>query len=555
MLYPLNAKLKTIVSIILATIDTVYSFAQTMHYSFFKSFFSLKKLTIINELKGVSDEIFTKFDLKYFLFLIVFLFFIFLIKISKTTYKTKLKDITISIVLISIAIVCRHIYVQQYALKTDELTVDVQSDSFLYHNITSNMHFYEKFGTCEYIVQDLKRLKNKTSITTDELNEITNFIVESKKEKSASASKYEGKNLILVLCESFGPQAINEQLTPTLYMMSTKGTYFTNFYSPLYPSNTNDAEFITQSGQVPSIDYGTTSKEFGQNYYPYALANLFRNKGYSAYSFHSHEKEYYNREQLHNSLGFEFLYDDSDLEISVDGIKYSHWIDDSELFEKAIEYTDFSKPFYDFIITTSGHIPYSSNRIEIQDNYQKVKNLYPSMPEEEAYYYAAQMKLDQGLEKLITLLKQKNELDDTIIIIFGDHYPYGIYDGDSYNDMYGSLENTYDLYKTPFIIYDSNTDGEINATLSSTFDVYPTITSLFNLDDSKAYTVGQDLFNNSNDGLVLFSDHSVLTKDFYYDSNTSVIYGTDKNNLLDIANKHYKYSQEILACDYYKLVK
>ena len=551
-----SPKLKVILSFIFVLINSLYSFAQTMHFSFFKSFFSLKKLTIINELKDVSDEIFTKFEMKYLLFLLPILLFVIFIKLSiKNSFKVKFKNIVISIVLISFAIVCRRIYIQKYALESDALTIDVLSDSFLYNHITSNMQFYEKFGAYEYVIKDAERLKSKTTVSSDELNEITEFIADSKKEKSSLQGKYEGKNLILVLCESFGPQAIDEQLTPTLYMMSTNGTYFTNFYSPLYPSNTCDSEFISQTSQMPSIDYGTTSKDFGQNYYPYSLANLFKDMGYSVNSFHSHEKEFYNREQLHSSLGFEYLYDDSDLGIKVDGIKYSHWVDDSELFEKAVEYTDFSKPFYDFIITCSGHIPYSSERIEIQDNYQKVINLYPSMPKQEAYYYAAQMKLDEGLEKLITLLDQKGELEDTIIIIFGDHYPYGIGDGDSYSDMYGDLENGYDIYKTPFIIYDANTIGETKTTLTSTFDIYPTITSLFNLDDTNAYTVGEDAFNDSNDRFVLFSNHSVLSNDFYYNSNNSTMYGTDKNDLLNLANKHYKYSQEILACDYYKLIK
>lgn len=92
-LYACNTKLKIILSIIFALIDTLYSFAQTMHYSFFKSFFSLKKLTIINELKGVSDEILTKFSPKYLLFIIPFFFVLFSIRKIKYSYKTKLKKI------------------------------------------------------------------------------------------------------------------------------------------------------------------------------------------------------------------------------------------------------------------------------------------------------------------------------------------------------------------------------------------------------------------------------------------------------------------------------
>lgn len=53
-----------------------------------------------------------------------------------------------------------------------------------------------------------------------------------------------------------------------------------NFYSPVYQFSTCDSEFISLTGMIPSIDYGTTSKTFAQNYYLYSLPNLLKDKGY-----------------------------------------------------------------------------------------------------------------------------------------------------------------------------------------------------------------------------------------------------------------------------------
>lgn len=547
-------KLRNILSSLILLIYTIYSFAQTMHYAFFKSFFSLRKLSIIGELKDVTNEAITKLEIQYLLFLLpIILFFLYIKKMPKKEYSyPTIGKIIISVVCIFFLVLIKDVMLEEY----NENTSDITSDSYLYNNINNNLRFYNEFGSFEYIIKDAQRLKVKDSdYTLKDIVEINDFIKESKREKSDLQGIYEGKNLILILCESFGPQSIKEDLTPTLYKLSKEGTYFTNYYAPLYPSNTNDSEFMSQTGMMPSIDYGTTSKDFGDNLYPYALANLFKQEGYSVNSYHSHVKSFYSRETLHNSFGFEYLYDKEDLGLVLDGKEFNNWIDDSLLFEKVIENTDTSKPFYDFVITTSGHMPYYSGRKEIIENYNKVKKLYPTIPDQAAYYYAAQMKLDEGIKVLLEKLEEKGVLEDTVIMLFGDHYPYGIDHQDTLNYFYGKLENSYDIYKTPFIIYDPTSKGEENNTLSSTFDIFPTITSLFNLDDFKAYTVGEDLFVQDDNRYVLFPDYSVLADDFYYDASSQTIIGKNTSNILDMAAKHYKYSQIILSSNYYQLIE
>ncbi len=528
-----------------------------MHYAFFKSFFSLRKLSIISELKDVSNEVVTKFKVEYLLFLLpLILLFIYLKKAPKKDYSyPTIGKIIISVVCIFLLVLIKDSILDEYS--SNDSSSDITSDTYLYNNINSNLRFYDEFGSFEYIIKDAQRLKVKDSdYTVKDIVEINDFITETKGQRSDSSGTYQGKNLVLILCESLGPQAIKEDLTPTLYKLSKEGTYFTNYYAPLYPSNTNDSEFMSQTGMMPSVDYGTTSKDFGSNYYPYALANLFKKEGYSVNSYHSHVKEFYNRETLHKSFGFEYLYDKDDLDLVLEGKEFNNWIDDADLFEKVIENTDTTKPFYDFVITTSGHMPYYSGRSEILENYQKVKELYPDIPNQAAYYYAAQMKLDEGIKVLIEKLDEKGVLDNTIIMLFGDHYPYGIDHEDTLNFFYGDLENTYDIYKTPFIIYDSTSTGQENGTLASTFDIFPTITSLFNLDDSKAYTVGEDLFYEDDDNrYVLFPDYSVLANNFYYDASSQTIVGKDTYNILIKAKNHYKYSQIILASNYYQLVQ
>ncbi len=553
-----SKKYKFVISLFILIIYSIYSFIQIMHYSFFKSFFSFKKISVLNELSSVLNEALSKLKFEYILFLLPILVLIVVYLIVKDKIpdnSLNKKRIILPIVIICLILSVRYFVSSSYISSSTMVTEDVTSDSFLYTNISSNLKFYNRFGSFEYIIKDIERTNSKvSSLTNEEIKTISTFISNNKNDRSDFEGIYKDKNLILILCESLSPGAIDEQLTPTLYKLTQEGTYFTNFYAPLYPSNTCDAEFISQTGQIPSIDYGTTSKDFAENYYPYSLANLFKEAGYSANSYHSHIKEFYNREKFHESLGFEYLYDKNDLGLYLEGVEYLDWIDDSELFKATIDNTDISEPFYDFIITASGHLPYYVERTELLENYAKVLSIYPGILEQEAFYYAAQMKLDQGLETLLNLLDEKGILDDTIIVIFGDHYPYGLGD-ETLAELNSDYECDYEIYKTPLIIYDAESCGTLNNKLASTFDIYPTITSLFGLDDLKAYTVGEDLFVEDENRFVLFQDHSVLSKDFYYDASTSSISGSDSRGILELAKQHYKYSQEILASDYYALVK
>lgn len=547
-------KFKKIISSIILALYSFYNFAQTIHYYFFKTFFSFKKLTAINELNGVMNEVVMKFEFKHLLFLLPFLIYLLVVILHKDqNNKYSIKPAMCMIVISFLIYFVGNAFFNNYIDKNS--SDDINGDSFLYKEFNSRIDYYDRFGSFSYIVRDIKEtiLSFNKDLTSKEIEEINEFISNSGK-NIQNNSIYENKNLILILCESFSNKAIDENLTPTLYRMTQDGAYYSNFYAPLYPSNTCDSEFIVLTGMIPSIEYGTTSKEFADNYYPFALPNLFKEKGYSVNSYHSFDKAFYNREELHSSLGFDYFYDRNDLGIFTDeDTDYINWPDDKELFEKAIDNTDLDSLFFDFIITASGHLPYYVERDELWENYNKVISIYPEISEQEAFYYASQMKLDEGLQTLINLLEENNLLEETVIILFGDHYPYGLDDA-TLKDMYDDIE-TYQIYQTPMIIYGADSQKGENNNLASTFDLYPTIVSLFNLNIgmNEGYIVGNDLSNGySENEIVLFSDYSVLGNNFYYNSSNGVIEGEDTNNLIELSKNYFKYSQMMLAGDYFK---
>ena len=308
---------------------------------------------------------------------------------------------------------------------------------------------------------------------------------------------------------------------------------------------------------LPSINDGQTCYTYPSNNFKYALPNLFKNDGYSVNSYHSNYSRFYNRDIFHKALGFEEFYDIEELGIEQDEkyIEDVNWTPDTLLFDSAVDHTNINSKFFDYITTVSGHMPYVSYREEIKEDLDYINSFdkYNYMNDETKAYVACQMSLDKGLEIFINKLKEKNVLENTIIVLFGDHYPYGLEDLDAQYTVYGT---GVEKYKTPLIIYDpTNKNGKVINTLVSSFDIYPTICNMFGLDSSGSYKVGKDVFEDNH--VVVFSDRSVLTNNFYYDSSTGEVdWYTEKDEqlyskIMDDIKKIFENAEDILVYDYY----
>lgn len=563
----INKKIRWIIQSVLLFLITFYSMAQTLHFSYFNTFFSFKKITVVGELKGVFGEIFGKFNLAYLLFILPFVIFIIIYLISLKKERNNKTPFFAKIIVIGL-VLCfvtgSSILVKQI-LKADSEEKGWLSDQYLLDSFHSNVRFLDRFGLLEYIAKDAELTIKQNSVvelSANEQEELEQFIKDNyKAEVNEMTGIFEGKNLVLVLAESFNNFGINEELTPTIYKMSEEGYYFTNHYAPIYQSATGDSEFISLTSMMPSVDYGTTSYTFHNNVYKYSLPKLFIGKGYNANSYHSYITNFYNRELFHSSLGFTRFYGEDSLglkrnEYFMDGF---NWHNDDILFNTTIMNTNTSgeQPFFDFVITTSGHMPYVQERDEIFLNLDEIEESgYSYLDIESKCYLSTQMNLDYGLQQLLEDLEKENVLNDTIIVIYGDHYPYGLASEEAINTVVNA--EGYKMNRVPFIIYDpTNSVGKKIDTLSSTFDIFPTLCNLFNLDYSGAYTVGRDLFSNEV-GFVPFMDRSILTEDFYYNGSTNEIEilstnyeETEKDLIMNRVKDMFELGQKILKTNYY----
>ncbi len=324
--------------------------------------------------------------------------------------------------------------------------------------------------------------------------------------KNEYTGLFQGKNLIFILAESFNSVVVNEEYTPTLYRLIHSGFHFNNFYSPLFLSTTG-GEFQAMTGLVPSADTINVWHE-GKAYYPFSLGVIFQKENYTANAYHNWEYNFYNRDNTMPKLGFEnYLACNNGLEEIADcDWTESNLPEDKLLFTETIGQYKSKEPFVSYYITMSGHGPYVLS--EEKRNYEMVKDL-PYSDETKAYI-ASQIDLDQAIKALIEELDKEGILDDTVLCIVGDHYPYSM-DASNMNEMSSyPRDEVFEIHHSDLIIWNNKQKKVEIDKIGSEIDILPTLLNLFGMEYDSRLMMGKDLLSNA-EGIALFSDLSWIT--------------------------------------------
>lgn len=369
--------------------------------------------------------------------------------------------------------------------------------------------------------------------------------------KNAMTGLFEGKNLILITAEAFSPLAIDPELTPTLYKLYSEGMQFENFYTPLWGVSTSDGEYVACTGLLPETGVWSMRRS-SANELPYCLGNQFAALGYGAYAYHDHDASFYGRDLSHPNMGYDFKAVGRGLEIT------KLWPEsDLEMIDVTTpEYLN-GEPFHVYYMTVSGHLYYTFEGNQIAEkNRSYVENLDYS--EHVKAYLACQIELDRALGLLLERLEAAGELEDTVIALSADHYPYGL-THDEISELAGAeIDPEFEIYRSAFLLYNAATEPVSVSKPCSSLDILPTLSNLFGLEYDSRLLMGRDIFSDS-EGLVIFSDHSWLTADARYNARANeLIVDEDAalpddyaQKMTDLVEGKFKYSAKILDLDYY----
>ena len=401
------------------------------------------------------------------------------------------------------------------------------------------------------------------SLIADEANSTIKMMHEYFKNESGTLQNeytnyFEGKNLILFMAESFNEIAVREDITPTLYKLVNSGFKFNNFYTPTI-SSTIGGEFQELTGLVAASGFLSPWKS-GENYFPFGVATEFQNMGYSTYAYHNHTYTFQSRNKYLAALGFNnYLGCRNGLE---NRINCNQWPEsDVEMIEATIsDYIGSEEPFMVYYVTVSGHGDYGFNYSAMARKHKDdVANLDYS--EKPLSYLAAQIELDQALELLIEKLDEAGKLEDTVIALVGDHYPYYL-SLDEVNDIATyEKDSVVEINRSNFILWNSEMDTVEIDKVGSQIDVLPTIYNLFGVEYDSRLIIGKDILSTE-PGLAIFGNSSWVSDKGTYFASSGEFVSRDGSTVDDdyikymnsVVSNKILMSRYIMQYDYYRKV-
>ncbi len=369
---------------------------------------------------------------------------------------------------------------------------------------------------------------------------------------------FKDKNLIVIMAESLSTIAINEELTPTLYKLSNNGFVFNNFYTPVNLS-TIGGEFQDLTGLFANLNDLNSYWRKGTNYFPYGFGTMYKNAGYSVKSYHSNSAYFQDRNVYLKNLGFDYFkarY--TGLEKLMDCSKWPP--SDYDMVKATIdEYINEDK-FMTYYVSVSGHMPYSrSGNNIVAKNWDLVKNL--DLSNEAKGYLAANIELDKALAFLIESLEASGKLDDTVIAVVPDHYPYSM-NINSINELSTyERDEVVEVNHNTLIIWNNQMDNIQIDKVASQLDFMPTLYNLFGLEYDSRLFMGKDILSDTL-GVAYFANRSWVTNEGTYFASTNKFAAKDNKevseeyikNINNLVANRINMSKLIIEKNYYNVV-
>ena len=411
-----------------------------------------------------------------------------------------------------------------------------QNPRNIYKNFNDANKSMSITGLYEYTIRNFYITFLQTE--EEETSEDYEFLMEAFSVNNNEVNKYTGifknKNLIFVQLEGIDDWLLTEKDMPTLYGMLNNSFVFQNHYSYYNGGgSTFNSEFAVNTGFITPLSYTQNAYSFNKNSFPYSMANMFKNQDYVVNAFHMNSGEYYSRQTNYTNWGYDKYYGLLDINDYKDK---SYTLDRELINDVTFQERMFPKDskFVDYIITYSNHLPFTNTKgvckllydmeMDLDDTVdmgEESSSTFVQLTEEECIRKQAH-ETDYMMELLLKKLTELNLIDDTVIVVFTDHYLYTVEDKtilDKYKNTSNNLIN-----KTPFFIWQNNMKRTNIKEVTSQLNILPTTLNLFGINYNPNYYIGSDALSQNYKGIVFFSDYS------WYDGNIYVENGVIANN-------------------------
>ena len=405
---------------------------------------------------------------------------------------------------------------------------------------------------------------------------------------------YAGKNVIAIHAESMMTNAMyltfnGQEVTPNLNKIARSGLFFSNFYSQVSVGTSSDSELTYNTTLMPTKS-GTAFVSYSDKTY-ISTPKLLGEKGYYTFSMHANTAAFWNRQTMHKTLGYDRFYSKVDYQVDKENI-VGLGLSDKQFFAQSIEklkkIDEEHENWYGLLIMLSNHTPFSDidkygefpvDIVETKINDAGVEETvtYPYMEGTKlGNYFKSLHYADSALGEFMNGLEVAGLLDDTVVVIYGDHdarlsrkeyeklYNYN-FDTKTFIDEDDEAYREYDSYqyelgrKVPFIIWSKDMEAKgINKEITNVMGMYDVMPTLGNmLGFNNPYALGHDIFEIGENNIVVFPNGNWVTNKMYYNSQKAaylslseqVITEEEIANNSEYANKLLDVSNNIIVFD------
>lgn len=380
-------------------------------------------------------------------------------------------------------------------------------------------------------IKSAQTVQDNKSINTAELNRI----LVNRQKNYASPNKRlfgieKGKNVIVIHLESFQQFLINlkvngKEVTPFLNSLyRNKNTIsFSNFYHQVGLGRTSDAENMLETSTY-GISDGSLFTSLGSENTFQAAPQILRQHNYSSAVFHGNVGTFWNRNNVYKNLGYSYFFDQKYFS-SARTDKIGYGLKDKLLFAESIKYLEqMQQPFYCKYITVTNHIPFSMDEEDLDPTFKTSKTSDTTINN----YFQTAHYLDQAVKEFFTYLKKSKLYDNSMVLIYGDHYALSNSENQTLAPIIGASKDTWNdfnnvqMQRVPFMINAPNLHGFRDNQVAGEIDVLPTLLHLLGIDNKNYIQFGSDVFSPNYKQWVVFRNGTIVSKKYVIIGNKGI---------------------------------
>lgn len=511
---------------------TIVLVGNVMFYDFYNDFVTLPVLGQTSNFGQLGGSIIEILNYKIILAFVDIVFFFILLKKKSLVFKTE--RVTHSTRLLYFLLTIGVFFANLHLAEKER--PELLTRSFDRVMLVKNLGLYT------HQVYDLtlqvKAGSQKALADSSKLQETENYVKANQSEPNPNMfGAAKGKNVIVVTLESLqtfliGASVNGQEVTPFLNEFINESYYFDNFFHQTGQGKTSDSEFLIDTSLYP-LNRGAVFFTHGNNDYT-ATPEILRQQGYFTSVFHANNATFWNRNIMYSTLGYNRYYNELDYKITPE-TNLNWGLKDIEYFDQSVDILKtVNQPFYARFLTLTNHYPFTYDEdTKFIEPYNSGNGVFDR-------YIVTARYLDESIKKFIERLKAEGLYDNSIIVLYGDHY--GI--SEKHNRaMAQFLEkdqitefDTLNLQRTPLYIHiPGQTEGQTISKPTGQIDMKPTILNLLGVDSTNDIRFGHDMFSDEYTGFVVLRDGSFVTDKYAYKNNT--FYDRITGEIVDLPKK------------------